>query len=105
MRPRPLLLILRRLVPALFTLCRWGEIDPTGAKHGIVIGGEVLSKVVDWQDRSTAVLFGDRAAGVLLSDHSTYPLIEKEVLAADGTPGDSLTSGYRLIENPYYQDA
>lgn len=38
----------------------------TGKKLGMVIGGETLSKVLDWNDRSTAVLFGDGAAGVLL---------------------------------------
>ena len=35
-------------------------------KNALVIGGEILSKIVDWQDRSTCVLFGDGAAGVLL---------------------------------------
>ena len=34
-------------------------------KKGIVIGAETLSKTVDWSDRSTAVLFGDGAGGVL----------------------------------------
>lgn len=89
----------------VYALAMGEKLIRTGAKRGIVIGGEVLSKVVDWQDRSTAVLFGDGAGGVLLSDQGTYPLIEKEVLAADGTRGASLTSGYRLVENPYYQEA
>ena len=31
-----------------------------------MIGSETLSKAVDWSDRSTAVLFGDGAGGVLL---------------------------------------
>lgn len=35
-------------------------------KTALVIGAEVLSKLLDWQDRSTAVLFGDGAGGVLL---------------------------------------
>ncbi|WP_368251951.1 beta-ketoacyl-ACP synthase III [Enterococcus sp. 2201sp1_2201st1_B8_2201SCRN_220225] len=73
----------------------------TGSKKGLVIGGEVLSKVVDWQDRSTAVLFGDGAGGVLLTNEGDYPLIEKEHLAADGTRGFSLTSGYRMLQSPY----
>lgn len=73
----------------------------TGSKKGLVIGGEVLSKVVDWQDRSTAVLFGDGAGGVLLTNEGEYPLIEKEHLAADGTRGSSLTSGYRMLQSPY----
>jgi 3-oxoacyl-[acyl-carrier-protein] synthase III (EC 2.3.1.41) len=41
----------------------------SGAYHnGIVIGAEVLSKIVDWSDRSTSVLFGD-GAGVFYSRH------------------------------------
>lgn len=38
------------------------------ATCGLVIGSEVLSKLVDWRDRSTAVLFGDGAGGVLVRD-------------------------------------
>lgn len=37
-------------------------------KYAIVIGGEVLSKEVDWTDRTCAVLFGDGAAGALLEN-------------------------------------
>ena len=32
-------------------------------KNAIVIGGETLSKIIDWKDRSTCVLFGDGAGG------------------------------------------
>ena len=35
---------------------------------GLVIGAEVLSKTLDWSDRTTAVLFGDGAGGVLLEE-------------------------------------
>lgn len=34
----------------------------------MIIGGEVLSKVINWHDRTSAVLFGDGAAGVLLEN-------------------------------------
>ncbi len=37
---------------------------------GILIGGETLSKMIDWNDRSTAVLFGDGAGGVLVSNQA-----------------------------------
>lgn len=76
----------------------------TGAKKGLVIGGEVLSKVLDWNDRSTAVLFGDGAGGLLLEASSEQHLL-KESLKADGTRGMSLTSGFRTIENPFSQNA
>jgi 3-oxoacyl-[acyl-carrier-protein] synthase-3 len=36
------------------------------AQCGLVIGSECLSRLVDWDDRATAVLFGDGAAGVLV---------------------------------------
>jgi 3-oxoacyl-[acyl-carrier-protein] synthase-3 len=38
-----------------------------GVKHALVIGVELLSRVVDYQDRSTCVLFGDGAGAVVLS--------------------------------------
>lgn len=36
-------------------------------RHALVIGAEELSRIVDWSDRSTAVLFGDGAGAVILS--------------------------------------
>ena len=76
----------------------------TGAKKGLVIGGEELSKVLDWNDRSTAVLFGDGAGGLLLEASSEQHLL-KESLKADGKRGMSLTSGFRTNENPFSQNA
>jgi 3-oxoacyl-[acyl-carrier-protein] synthase-3 len=37
-----------------------------GAKTAIVIGSETLSRIVDWEDRGTAILFGDGAGAVVL---------------------------------------
>lgn len=63
-------------------------------KRVMVIGGEVLSKIIDWQDRTTAVLFGDGAAGVLLEKDMT---LESQFLASDlktfGAQGQNLTAG------------
>lgn len=72
----------------------------TTAQKGLVIGGEVLSKCLDWQDRTTAVLFGDGAAGVLL-EASDVPMIKKENLQADGTRSTSLTAGYVKNDSPF----
>lgn len=72
----------------------------SGSRKGLVIGGEVLSKILDWQDRGTAVLFGDGAGGVLLeADDTAHILAEK--LAADGKRGLSLKSGGASGGNPY----
>ncbi|MCK5235434.1 MAG: 3-oxoacyl-ACP synthase, partial [Deltaproteobacteria bacterium] len=38
-----------------------------GAKHALVVGVDIFSRIVDWTDRSTCVLFGDGAGAVVLS--------------------------------------
>lgn len=62
----------------------------TGAiKNALVIGSEVMSRVVDWSDRSTCVLFGDGAGAILLGA-SEQPGILSTHLHADGTHKDVL---------------
>ncbi|GAX46721.1 beta-ketoacyl-ACP synthase III [Pseudolactococcus reticulitermitis] len=70
-------------------------------RNGIVIGAEVLSKIVDWSDRSTSVLFGDGAGGVLLQAISETPLILAETLKSDGQRGMSLTSHLTQPKSPF----
>jgi 3-oxoacyl-[acyl-carrier-protein] synthase III len=53
------------------------------AKCALVIGAEIISKLVDWQDRSTCVLFGDGAGAVILKP-SEEPGIISCHLGADG---------------------
>lgn len=69
-------------------------------RRGIVIGSETLSKVLDWSDRSTSVLFGDGAGGVLLeaSDQKSFLA---ESLFTDGNRGASLESCYVGLSSPY----
>jgi len=62
----------------------------TGAiKYALVIGSEVMSKVVDWDDRSTCVLFGD-GAGAMVLGPSDQPGIFSTHLHADGSYKDVL---------------
>ncbi|SRR5579883_1118808 len=62
----------------------------TGAiNHALVIGSEVMSRVVDWDDRSTCVLFGDGAGAVVLGP-SSEPGVLSTHLHADGTHKDVL---------------
>lgn len=87
----------------VYALSMGEKLIRTGSKKGLIIGGEVISKILDWQDRSTAVLFGDGAGGVLLEENDQQHLL-KESLHADGTRGMSLTSGYiNPHNNPYRQ--
>ncbi len=55
----------------------------------LVIGAEVLSRVVDWQDRSTCVLFGDGAGAAVVGPVTTGGILST-VLGADGTKADLL---------------
>ena len=78
----------------------------TGIASGIwnnvlVIGAEVLSRIINWEDRNTCVLFGDGAGAVVLggSDGSNGRLISAE-LRSDGTKSDFITLPGGLIENP-----
>jgi len=62
-------------------------------KHALVIGAETLSRIVDWTDRGTCVLFGDGAGAVVLSA-SDEPGILSTHLHADGQYKELLsTSG------------
>ncbi|HEM4807161.1 TPA: ketoacyl-ACP synthase III [Streptococcus suis] len=69
-------------------------------KRGLVIGAETLSRSVDWSDRSTAVLFGDGAGGVLL-EACEQPTFLAEILRTDGGRGESLTAGIDQKETPF----
>lgn len=68
---------------------------------GLVIGAEVLSKFVDWNDRSTAVLFGDGAGGVLLTGDGKKSLIVAEKMQTDGSRGEKLASNLTGLSSPF----
>jgi 3-oxoacyl-[acyl-carrier-protein] synthase-3 len=59
-------------------------------RHVLVIGGDLLSKFLNWDDRGTAVLFGDGAGAAVLS-RSTEPGIIATTLGADGSGSDFIT--------------
>jgi len=59
------------------------------SQRALVVGGDVLSKILDWSDRSTAVLFGDGAGAVVLERVGEGGFIGFE-LGADGSGGPQL---------------
>lgn len=59
-------------------------------KYALVIGSEVMSKVIDWNDRTTCILFGDGAGAVILGA-SKEPGVLSTHLHADGTHKDVLS--------------
>jgi 3-oxoacyl-[acyl-carrier-protein] synthase-3 len=73
------------------------------AKCALVVGAETLSRIIDWSDRSTCVLFGDGAGAVVLKA-SEEPGILSTHLHADGdyehllhVPA-GISKGYELVE-------
>ena len=56
----------------------------------VVIGAETLSRIIDWEDRTTCVLFGDGAGAVVLQASEEPGGILSVVLGADGAGGDHL---------------
>jgi 3-oxoacyl-[acyl-carrier-protein] synthase-3 len=82
----------------VFALATAEKLIRGGYARGLVIGGEKISKMLDWQDRSTAVLFGDGAGGVLL-EAAPEQYLMKEQLSADGARCQGLTAGYRVSDS------
>jgi 3-oxoacyl-[acyl-carrier-protein] synthase III len=72
------------------------------SKKALVVGGDVLSKILDWEDRSTLVLFGDGAGAVVMEPVETGGFLGFE-LGADGAGGVHLCypgSGSRHYDGP-----
>lgn len=69
--------------------------------YALVVGVEVMSSLVDWDDRSTCILFGDGAGAVVLKGDS-QPGILSTHLHADGRYGEllSVETGIRQKEEP-----
>jgi 3-oxoacyl-[acyl-carrier-protein] synthase-3 len=67
-----------------------GLIESGHYKNALVIGAETLSRIVDWEDRATCVLFGDGAGAVVLHANGADGGILSSVLGADGSGGDLL---------------
>ncbi|MEJ8474208.1 beta-ketoacyl-ACP synthase III [Roseibium algae] len=83
------------------------------AKRALVIGAETFSRILDWEDRTTCVLFGDGAGAVVLEAHEgegtvadrgilTSHLrsdgVHKEKLFVDGGPSSTQTTGHLRME-------
>jgi 3-oxoacyl-[acyl-carrier-protein] synthase-3 len=71
------------------------------ARRALVVGGDVLSKILDWNDRSTLVLFGDGAGAVVLERVDEGGFLGFE-LGADGAGGMELllpNSGSRQFDD------
>jgi len=88
------------------------------AKRALVIGAETFSRIVDWEDRGTCVLFGDGAGAVVLEAQedagdrgivSTFLRTDgrmHDLLYVDGGPSETKTVGkVRMIGNAVFRQA
>ncbi len=79
----------------------YGMVSCGLSKRALVVGGDVLSKILDWTDRSTLVLFGDGAGAVVVERVDRGGFLGFE-LGADGGGGENLWlpgSGSRHFED------
>jgi 3-oxoacyl-[acyl-carrier-protein] synthase III len=67
-----------------------GQIQAGLAQHVMVIGAETLSRITDWTDRNTCVLFGDGAGAVVLSSCDVACGVSGVILGSDGSGGELL---------------
>jgi 3-oxoacyl-[acyl-carrier-protein] synthase-3 len=80
----------------------YGMIASGLVDKALVVGGDLLSKILDWTDRSTLVLFGDGAGAVVLERVESGGFLGFE-LGADGAGGQHLWlpgSGSRHFDDP-----
>lgn len=76
------------------------------AKRVLIVGAEIYSRIIDWNDRTTCVLFGDGAAAVILEASTTTGILSTHI-HADGRFKDALNveKGAGAIEgmSPFVQ--
>jgi len=80
-----------------------GMMQSMNYKNALIIGAEVLSKVTDWTDRATCILFGDGAGAAVLKQGEATGII-KSYLRADGKKGSALTIGGADIDTPFSKE-
>jgi 3-oxoacyl-[acyl-carrier-protein] synthase-3 len=77
------------------------------ANKALVVGAEVFSRILDWNDRGTCVLFGDGAGAVVLAA-GDRPGVHASALHADGSHSGILSvpgnvCGGKILGSPYLQ--
>lgn len=68
-------------------------------RTALILGAETLSKIVDWNDRGTCVLFGDGAGAAVVRGDEEYGMLAFDQ-GCDGTKGDVLACPGRTNNNP-----
>lgn len=71
--------------------------------NALIIGAETISKVLDWEDRATCVLFGDGASALVLTATQEKDGVLSANLTADGSKQAYLTCPAVSLNNPFIQ--
>ncbi|MCI8800998.1 MAG: ketoacyl-ACP synthase III [Lachnospiraceae bacterium] len=79
----------------------WAYVEAGIYRNALIVGSEVLSKIVDWEDRGTCILFGDGAGAVYVEKCESGGVLGF-VQHSDGSRGGVLACGCRQIVNPYF---
>ena len=75
---------------AIFALSIADQYIKTGAvKHVLIVGSEICSRIVDWADRGTCILFGDGAGALLLGSSDDAGVLSTHI-CSDGSYEDML---------------
>ena len=76
------------------------------AKNALVVGAEIYSRILDWNDRGTCVLFGDGAGAVVLTPDAAPGILSahlhadghyREILSVPGTVANGVVSGRPFV--------
>ncbi|MFK8044662.1 MAG: beta-ketoacyl-ACP synthase III [Crocinitomicaceae bacterium] len=73
-------------------------------KKVIVIGGDVMSSIINYKDRATCIIFGDGAGGVLLEPDTDGYGIQDAILKADGSGREFLLQAIGGSKEPITKD-
>ncbi len=74
--------------------------DAGSARHILLIGSELMSRIIDWTDRSTCVLFGDGAGAIVLSASEAPGIIASKIFA-DGSYRNLLKTSAQFRDDPF----
>ncbi|MCT3311091.1 3-oxoacyl-ACP synthase III family protein [Lactiplantibacillus pentosus] len=79
----------------------YSYLDSGQVKNVLLVCAESMSQVIDWRDRSTAVLFGDGASAIYLEKSESVPMHFR--LKSDGSQCFSLTAGKQKPNSVFWQ--
>ena len=78
-----------------------GLIASGAAQHVMLVGSEVLTRIMDWTDRNTCVLFGDGAGAAVISHSDNDHGILDSLLRSDGSRSMALARKIGGTRNPF----